>query len=353
MEKRGFGIGVFGTGSISDIYFSTIGRYAPDGVRLCCVASRDFAKAERKAARYGIRAVSCDELFEDPEVDLVVNLTPVEAHEGIIERALLAGKHVYTEKTIAASVDAAQRLMGLARERGLEIGCAPDTILGASLQTARRFLAEGRLGQVTSVAASANRCNDYQLNCYPFLRHPGCGVTLDYAVYYVTAMVYLLGEVTELAAWADNPVREHAEVEPDGVATGATFTCDNESRIASMLRFDSGVTGTLHLDANSFIRDQAQFAIYGTKGILYLGNPNKFGDPVRFLANGTWGDKDVRPVELPPENDYTENSRGIGVLEMVEAIRAGRTPLASASMATHVLFVLEAILASNGSPVRP
>ena len=147
---------VIGCGAISGIYLENMTRrYAPLEVTACCANHRE--NAEKKAAQFGIRAASVDEVLADPSVELVVVLTPPSAHYELVKRALLAGKHVYTEKPIATELRLAKELLALAKEKGLRLGSAPETFMGSGVQTACRALEEGKLGEVTSFHVVANR----------------------------------------------------------------------------------------------------------------------------------------------------------------------------------------------------
>ena len=158
-------VGVIGAGIISDIYLQNMTKKF-DNLRVKSVSARNIAKAQVKASRYGLKACSVDDMMADPEIDMIVNLTPVGAHEEIIRKALTAGKHVYTEKTMTDSFDTAEELCDLADKKGLRLGCAPDTFLGASLQSARRAIDQGMLGDITGFAATVNRIMIFFSVCF-------------------------------------------------------------------------------------------------------------------------------------------------------------------------------------------
>ncbi len=343
-------VGVVGSGAISGIYLTNMIRRFPN-LRVKCVASAHLAHAQKKAAEFGIAACTVEELLSDPEIDLVVNLTPVEAHEEIIRRALEAGKHVYTEKVITADPESAERLQALAAEKHRMLCSAPDTFLGSAIQTARRAVADGRIGTVTGVSAAANRDNNVLMSLFHFLREPGGGTALDYGPYYLTAMVSILGPVREVSGFARCPYPTRKNVLPDSPEFGQTFSAPVESEIAASLLFDSGAVGTFLLDSESMRRDQAYFQIYGTKGILRLPDPNQFGGTVTLIPNPSpdapQRASDEAPVPLDPVNPYSDNCRGIGPGEMADAILHGRKSRTDASMAIHVLEVLTGILESS------
>ncbi|MBQ9007780.1 MAG: VOC family protein [Clostridia bacterium] len=337
-------VGVIGAGAISDIYLTNmITRF--ENLEVVAVAANHLENAWRKAEKYGIQACTVEEMLADPGIEMVVILTPVGSHYDLIRRALLAGKHVYTEKTLTDRLDRAKELACLAGEKGLYLGCAPDTFLGAALQTARTALDEGLLGEVHSFAISVNRNNDVLLSMFGFLREPGAGALLDYGVYYLTALTGLLGPVARVAGVIGTPYRTHVNILP-GPEQGKVMDTPNESQVSAILMLRSGVTGTLHMDHDSKLQDEAFFAIYGTRGILYLTDPNQFGGKVVF--HPAFPDKDGPVgVTLHSFASYADNSRGLGPSEMAGAIQEGRPCRASKEMAVHVLEVLEAILAGG------
>lgn len=339
-------VGVIGSGAISDIYLSNmIEKF--DNLEVVCVASKHPEHAKTKADQYGVAACTVEEMLKNPEVEMVVNLTPASVHYELIRQALLAGKHVYTEKTMTDDVCKAEELVKLADEKGLYLGSAPDTFLGSALQAARTAIDDGLLGEINSFAISANRDNNLLLSVFSFLRQPGGGILYDYGVYYLTALVSLLGSVKRVGSVIGAPYPTHVNIIPGSPEFGQVMDTPNESQVSAIIQMENKVTGTLHIDADSNLMDQSYFALYGTKGILYLTDPNGFGGQVRFLPNP----KDPRNPE--PETvlwkftPYEENSRGIGPSEMASAIAEGRKNRASKEMAYHVQEVLTALLAGG------
>lgn len=345
-------IGVIGAGTISEIYLQNM-TTVHKNLTVLGVADLNREAAEKRAAQFGIKAYTVDELLADPAVEMVVNLTPVGAHYSVIRSALEAGKHVYTEKTITNDSAKARELMHLAEEKGLYLGSAPDTFMGNAIQAARTAIDDGLLGEIHSFAISANRNNDVLLSLFAFLRQPGTGVLLDYGVYYVTALASLLGPVARVGGIVGAPYKTHRNILP-GPDFGKEMDTPNESQVSAILQLKNGITGTFHIDTDSNMFDETYFAIYGTKGILYLSDPNQFGGDVRFQPNYMDPSKPVKPISLWKFTPYDGNARGIGPAEMAEAIEQNRVNRTSKEMAAHVLEVLEAILAGgeNGKIVE-
>ena len=339
--------GVIGAGAISDIYLTNL-RNTFDCFDLVCVAANHIESAQKKAEESGIRACTVDDMLKDESIELVIILTPVGSHEEITRKALLAGKHVYTEKTITDSFPSARELCALAEEKGLLLGSAPDTFLGSSLQSARRAIDEGILGDITGFTATINRNNDFLLSAFPIGRAPGAGICMDFGVYYITALVSLLGPVSETAAFVRAPYPKHRNILPDSPEYGQWFDSPNESEVSAILRLQSGVTGTIHLNGDSNRIEQANFVILGTAGMLYLTDPNLFGGTVRFFPNRMDVDAPNPPEMLRPGNLYSGNERGLGASEMAEALLSGRTDFrTSKELGLHVLEVLQGMLKSG------
>ncbi len=347
MSKK-FRVGVVGAGAISGRYIGTIQKKFPM-MEIVAVCATRMESARRRAEEFGLAACTLDEMLGDPSIDMILNLTPVGAHYEIIRKALLAGKHVYTEKTMTDDLEKAKELAALAEEKNLYLGSAPDTFLGAAVQTARQAIDEGEIGEVTSFALAANRNNNALLSMFSFLRIPGAGICYDYAGYYITALVSLLGPVERVAAVVRAPYPTHVNINPQSPEFGQVMDTPNESEVSAVLQLKSGVAGTFMVNADNVMADQAYFAIYGTKGILYLTDPNQFGGDVKILREPEDFRTPSVPEILPPVNPYGDENRGLGAADLVDAIVNGRRPRASKELAVHVLDVLHAMLESGKS----
>ncbi len=341
-------VGVVGSGLISRIYLENMTRRF-EILEVGGVCSAHFENAKRRADEFGLPAMTLEDMLADARIDMIVNLTPTPAHEGIIRQALEAGKHVYTEKTMTTGHESARALADLAAKKGLWLGSAPDTFLGAALQTARRAIDDGLIGEVTSFAFAANRDNDYLRSFYRFLNLPFGGVAYDYAVYYLTALCSLLGPVARVAAAVRAPYPTRVDIDPKSKTYGQRIDTPNESEISAVLTLKSGVSGTAHVNADSVIEDMHFFAIYGTKGILYLPDPNGFGGEVRLQPNWVYDAAPAPARALGNRPYYADNSRGVGPAELAWSVRAGRPARAGADMACHVLEVIDAIIESGGT----
>lgn len=331
---------IVGCGHISNIYLQNLTTRFPNlEVVACCDVAVE--RAQERASQYGIEARTYEDVLADPAIDMVIVLTPAPIHYSLIKQGLLAGKHVYTEKTMTIDLAQAKELAAIAKEKRLYLGSAPDTFMGAAYQKARQLIDSGAIGQVTSFAVCINRCLDRLTSMFPFLRMPGGGICYDFGVYHLTALVSLLGPMQQVCAVVENkkPIRTNCiEGNPE---FGKTYSYENEAQVTAILRTESGITGSLMLNGESIRQDLTMIRIYGTEGVLQLPDPNNFGGDVVLIRSRD--DQQVIANELP----FADNSRGLGPSEMVSAILEGRQNCAASELAVHVLDVIECMMESS------
>lgn len=326
---------VIGCGGISDIYLKNMTqRFSVLDVMCCC--SKGGRSAEIKSEKYGIRAAGFREILEDGEIDLIVNLTPPEAHYDIIKKSLLAGKHVYTEKVIVNEYAKAKELQMLAEERGLRIGAAPDTFLGAGIQTVRAAVDKGLIGQITSCHASINRDMGMIYRPGSFVVEPGGGMGFDLGIYYLTALLSILGPVKQAAGIVQTNRPGRTVADAASQYFGESYTIENENIMAGLLVFENGTVGTLNFNGDSIFPEVPYVALYGTEGILTIPNANEFGGAVTLQKKG-W----TEPIILPAAHGFSHNSRGIGAAELAWSVLKKRPHRASGDMACHAVEILE------------
>jgi predicted dehydrogenase len=332
--EPGLRVGVVGCGTISKIYLDNCRRF--DALQAVACADIDLERAQAKAAEYGIEALPVAALLADPAIELVLNLTIPQAHGEIGLAALEAGKSVYNEKPLALGREEGRRMLDLARERELLVGCAPDTFLGGGLQTCRQLIDEGAIG--TPVAATAFMLGHGPEGWHPnpdFFYQPGAGPLFDMGPYYLTALISLLGPVRRVTGSARISFPERTiGSEP---LRGQKIAVNTPTHVAGVLDFVSGPVATLVTSFDVWAADVPRIEIYGSEGTLGVPDPNTFRGPVRLRRAGEkeWS-------EVPLSHGYTDNSRGLGVADLAEALRAGRPHRASGELAYHVLDLMHA-----------
>lgn len=326
-------IGIIGCGNISEIYCQAGRNYHDIEVAAC--ADLDPARARARAEEHNIpQALSVPELLADPAVEIIVNLTVPAVHATVSRQVLEAGKHVYSEKPLATTREEGAALLALAAARGLRVGCAPDTFLGAGLQTCRQILDQGLIGQ--PVGAAGWMLSNGPEGWHPapeFFYHPGAGPMFDMGPYYLTALTALLGPVERVTGSARII---HAErVIKSQPKHGQMIRVCTATHIAGVLDFASGVVGTLTTSFDVQSTTLPSIEIYGTEGTLLVPDPNTFGGPVKVRRAGEEAFQEM-PLTFP----YEGHNRGLGVADMAAAIRSGRPHRADGGMAFHTLDLM-------------
>lgn len=332
---RQVGIGIVGAGHISAAYLNALKNF--DAVVVRGIADMRPEAAEKRALEYGISQLSLDQLYEDPEIEIVLNLTIPKAHLEVGLRSLSEGKHVYSEKPLGISVDEGKKLVSAANAAGLRVGCAPDTFLGGAHQAARRIIDSGDLGQIVGgTAFCASPGHEFWHPNPDFYYDVGGGPMLDMGPYYITDLVNLLGPVAKVMSVSSTPRQERpirseprrGQMMPVSVATHATGT----------LVFRSGAIVTVTISFDVPKHGHSPIEIYGTEATLLVPDPNKFGGELKF-AKPRAPEWDTVPVVEP----YADgNYRSLGLVDMARALTEGRPHRASGELALHVLEVLEA-----------
>ncbi|MEV4704237.1 Gfo/Idh/MocA family oxidoreductase [Actinoplanes sp. NPDC049316] len=327
------GVGIVGAGTISDTYLRNLTAF-PD-VRVLMVADLDTGRAADRAAEHGVpRSGTAAELLAEPGVEIVVNLTVPAAHVDVGLAALDAGKHVWTEKPLALDRGSARTLLDRAARQGLRVASAPDTVLGAGLQTARRALDDGRIGRPGTALALFQSPGPESWHPSPeFLFRAGAGPLLDMGPYYLTALVHLLGPVERVTATGGRP--RGTRTIGSGPRAGTDFAVDVATTVAALVEFAGGGSAQLLTTFDSALA-RTGLEVTGTLGTAVLPDPNRFdGVTTLHLLEAQ------KPEDLAAEGHAA--TRGTGVLELARAIRAGRPERAPGELAYHVLDVMLAI----------
>lgn len=331
-------IGIIGCGNISGAYFG--GAQKTDVLEVKSCADIRMEAARSSAERYGCQAVTVDELLADPEIELVVNLTIPRAHVEIGLKVLEAGKHVYSEKPMGVSTEEAQKMVKIAAEKGLRIGGAPDTFLGAGGQTARKTLDEGAIGK--PIAGTAFMCGHGHESWHPnpaFYYDIGGGPMLDMGPYYITALVNILGPVKRVAGITTKAFEER--IATSAAVAGLHIPVKVTTHLTGVMEFVNGAVITMIMSFDMWRHSLPCIEIYGTEGSMKVPDPNGFGGPVLVAPKGK-GWEEI-PLAFP------HNARMIGVVDMVCAIRSGRPHRANGELTYHILELMTAFDKSSQS----
>jgi predicted dehydrogenase len=338
-------VGVIGCGSISGIYFQNMTRLPALNVVACADLIPERSQAVR--AQYpSVKAMSTEELLSDPSIDIVVNLTQPGYHFEVMKAGLQAGKHVYGEKPLSACSEDAAELLSMAIGAGLRVGNAPDTFLGAGIQTCRQLIDEGVIGK--PIAATAFMTNHGHEDWHPdpaFYYKPGAGPMLDMGPYYLAALVNLMGPATSVSGSAAMTFPERTITsEP---LSGTKIEVEVPTHVAGTVNFASGAVATVVTTFDVWAANLPHVEIYGTEGSLSVPDPNTFGGPIRV-----WTQKSGEWTDVPITKPFSENLRGLGVADMADAIINDRPHSASGELGAHVLEIMHAFGRSSDSGRR-
>ncbi|MDD5602452.1 MAG: Gfo/Idh/MocA family oxidoreductase [Eubacteriales bacterium] len=336
MKKAG--VGIVGCGKISGIYFKNLKQCFGDLVEIVSCADLVRERAEAKAAEFSVPKVyTLEDMLKDPDVDIVLNLTIPQAHAEICIAALEAGKHVHVEKPLAVTRADGKRILAAAEKKNLLVGCAPDTFMGGGIQTCRKIIADGRIGEPVAAVAFMT-CHGHE-SWHPdpeFYYKKGGGPMFDMGPYYLTALVSMMGPVKKAGGMTRITFPERTITsEPKN---GTKIKVDVPTHVAGLMEFENGAVGTIitSFDVWGGGANLPRIEIYGSEGSINVPDPNTFGGTVKVCGKGKeW-------VQEPLTHGFSENSRGIGVADMACAIARGRKNRPSGELAYHILDIMHA-----------
>ncbi len=340
-------VGVIGCGNILGAYVR--GCRAFDNLALDACADILPEKARAAAAEHDIpRALSVEALLADASLDIVINLTIPTAHAEVSQAVLDAGHHLYSEKPLAIERQDGLAVLDKAAEKGLRVGCAPDTFLGGGLQTCRKVLDDGLIGEPLGASAFVLSHGPESWHPNPgFFYERGGGPLLDMGPYYLTALIHLLGPIKRVAGATRISF-------PERIATskaryGQRLPVSVPTHVTALLDFAAGPVASLIASFDVWRSTLPRIELYGSEGTLVVPDPNIFGGPVRLWrpSEGEW-----REVPLSHSDAV---GRGIGVADMALGLANDRPHRANGEMAYHVLDVMQAIEESSdaGRHIQP
>ena len=328
-------VGIIGCGDISGAYLSQCPQFKI--LRVVACADLIPARAQARAAEFGVpQAVSVEELLADPEIEIVVNLTVPQAHYPVALAALQAGKSVWNEKPLSLTREQGRKLLATAGERGVLVGCAPDTFLGGAHQTCRKLIDDGALG--APVACTAFFVGHGHEAWHPnpeFFYKPGGGPMFDMGPYYLTALVNMIGPVRRVTGATKTTFPQRLITSQP--YAGTVVDVEVATHVAGLMDFHCGAVGTIITSFDVWSHHLPMLEVHGTEGSLSVPDPNGPGGTPRLWRRDTGEWEDV-----PLTHSYAGNSRSIGVADMAYAIRTGRPHRASGRLAYHVLDLMHA-----------
>lgn len=341
VEVKKMKTGIIGCGNISSIYLTNL-KNSPV-IEVVALADLIMERAEARAAEFSVENVyTVDEMLNNNEIELILNLTVPGSHALTNIAALQAGKHVYGEKPFAISLEDGRKVIELAEEKGLYVGCAPDTFMGSGIQTSIQAIQNGLIG--TPVSATAFFMGGGPESWHPdpeFFYAYGGGPMLDMGPYYLTALVKLLGPIRRVSASTGIQIPDR--VVGSGPKQGQKLQVQTPTHLAGTIDFMNGVIGTMiasfDIPAGSSL---PLIEIHGTKGTLQVPDPNFFNGEVKLRRYGSAVWETLEPVFVSEQNE-----RGAGLNQMAEAIQSQTPAEASGQLGYHILEAMHAFERSS------
>lgn len=360
-----------GCGYVADFYVRTL-RNHPN-LEIVSVMDRNRARADQFAAFHRLAAVpTLRDVLDDPRVDLVANLTNPSSHYEVSKASLEAGKHVYSEKPLAMSLEHAEELVALARARGRHLAGAPCSILGESAQTLWKALRDNTIGKARLAYAEIDDGPVHMMGCqnwksrsgapWPYKDEFEVGCTLEHAGYYVTWLINFFGPAHKVTSFSSCLVPDKG-VELDRITNDFTVGC---------IDFASGAVA--RITCAIYGPHDHSLRIIGDEGILSTRDCWDYGSPVyvsRRTFLGLKAEKYPRaaqlvgagPKAIPLVRRHRFRFRGPGanpmdmargMADIASAIEEGRPPRMSPEFALHVNEIVLAIQnpTTMGSPRR-
>ncbi len=334
-------VGIIGCGNISQTYVK--GCRAFPILELAACADIDLSRAQALAKEHKIpKACTVEQLLADPDIQIDINLTVPNVHADVSLAAIAAGKHVHSEKPLATTRDDAEKIITAAKARGVRVGSAPDTFMGAGIQTCRKLIDDGAIG--VPLAAMATMMSHGPEGWHPnpdFFYKVGGGPLFDMGPYYLTALISLLGAAQRTTASVRISMAQRTIT--NAARFGEKIEVETPTHIAGVIDFENGAVATLITSFDTWLDYAPRLEIYGSEGTLSVPDPNTFGGPVRLLKPGkSW-------QEMPLTHSYAENYRGIAVADMAVALESGRAHRANGEMAFHVVDIMQSLGESSAA----
>ena len=338
MTRHGtVGVGLIGAGVISDQYLENLTNFPDLDVKF--IADIDESRAHAQAEKWGVAGSgSVDDLLAHDGVEIVVNLTIPAAHVEVGLRAVAAGKHVWSEKPFSLDRESGRELLAAAAAKGVRVACAPDTFLGAGLQTAKRVIDNGNIGTPLTAITLFQTPGPESWHPNPeFLFSPGAGPMFDVGPYYITALVQNLGPVAKVTALASKA--RDTRIIGSGPKMGTEFAVTVPTHVSALIQFESGASAQSVFSFDSQVQRAGFVEIAGTTGTVVFPDPNNFDGDITL-----WTADSDEPQTITPSGSLS--TRGTGVADLARSIRAGVVEQAPGELAFHVLDIMVSLAES-------
>src|SRR6056300_1779821 len=353
--QKVFNVGLIGCGNIAETYFRAHKYF--NNFKIIKCADINQKAAIKCAKENNIKSVSVNELLKDKEIKVILNLTIPKAHYIIAKKALLNGKHVYSEKPLAINFKDGKDLIALAKRNKLYIGNAPDTFLGGGIQKSRELVDKKIIGNIKFGNAFFGfpGVQSYHPNPEPWFAKKEGGPVIDMGPYYLTALVNLLGPAKKVTGSIVNGVKRRTI--GIGPRKNKTFKVECPTTYLSTIIFDNGTIIRLTLSFDVIAHQRNHIELYGDKGSMIVPDPNMFGGSVYVCKKlgDPWIEYKTNKMPLGKINIRSQSSRanesptnanyrGAGLAEMAYSIENKKINKCNGELSLHVLDIIQSTM---------
>ncbi len=353
-----FKVGLIGCGHISETYFRAH-KYFNNFKIVKCADIKEQA-AIKCSKNYGIKSLSVSNLLKDNEIEIILNLTPPKSHYQIAKKALLNGKHVYSEKPMAINFKDGKDLLKIAKSRKLYIGNAPDTFLGGGIQKSKELVDKKIIGKIKlgNAIFAFPGVQSYHPNPEPWFAKKEGGPVIDMGPYYLTALVNLLGPAKKVTGSIVHGVKRRTI--GIGPKKNKTFKVECPTTYLSTIIFENGTVIRLTLSFDVIAHQRNHIELYGDKGSMIVPDPNMFGGSVYVCKKLGKPWKEYKTNKMPlgrinirsqssraNESPTNANYRGVGLAEMAYAIENKKINKCNGELSLHVLDIIQSTMKAS------
>ena len=358
-----FKVGLIGCGHIAETYFRAEKYF--NNIKIIKCADINLKAARKCSKEYGIKFLTVNEILKDQQVEIILNLTIPKAHYEISKKALLNGKHVYSEKPLAINLKDGKELLKISRRKKLYLGNAPDTFLGGGIQKSKELVEKNIIGKIKlgNAVFAFPGIQSYHPNPEPWFAKLEGGPVIDMGPYYITALVNLLGPAKKVSGRIINGSKYRTI--GIGPKKGRKFKVNCPTTYLSTITFKNNTVIRLTLSFDVIAHQRNHIELYGEKGSMIVPDPNMFGGSVFTCKKlgDNWKEFKTTKMHLGKINIRTQSSRaneaptnanyrGAGLSEMAYSIEKKRKHLCNGEISLHVLDIITSIMKASKSGVN-
>ena len=358
-----FKVGLIGCGHIAETYFRAEKYF--NNIKIIKCADINLKAAKKCSKEYGIKFLSVNEILKDQEVEIILNLTIPKAHYKISKKALINGKHIYSEKPLSINLKDGKELLKISRRKKLYLGNAPDTFLGGGIQKSKELVEKNMIGKIKlgNAVFAFPGIQSYHPNPEPWFAKLEGGPVIDMGPYYITALVNLLGPAKKVSGRIINGSKYRTI--GIGPKKGRKFKVNCPTTYLSTITFKNNTVIRLTLSFDVIAHQRNHIELYGEKGSMIVPDPNMFGGSVFTCKKlgDNWKEFKTTKMHLGKINIRTQSSRaneaptnanyrGAGLSEMAYSIEKKRKHLCNGEISLHVLDIITSIMKASKSGVN-